>query len=224
MGFFKVDTTEDNVRDSSGSSGNWINRSGIYEVEIKAVTVNTSPGGSTYLNMWVDHKGTTQVLYRAIRVTNNDGSPNLEAKLLTKLCVVTGAVDGTELADPVSKRLPIGKDGSTEDCMVLEEFEGVPVILRMQLVYSMYDGKIQEQRIIRNFFRYEDKATASEIVNAKEFGKQFAMEEEKADTVTYKDGLTQEDVDEWKKNRAKGTIKENKPSQGFTSKRRFGKD
>ena len=114
-----------------------------------------------------------------MRLTNNDGSPNLGQKLFTKLCVVAGAADGGEINDPVSRMIPMGKGGEEVECMVLEDFDNVPVTIRLQMEYSMYEGKIQETKSIRNFFRYEDKATASEIVNnSEEKGKQFAAEQE----------------------------------------------
>ena len=111
--------------------------------------------------------------------------------------------------------------------MVLEDFDDVPVTIRLQMEYSMYEGKVQQTKSIRNFFRFEDKATAAEIINGTEVGKQFETEQEYADKVTYKDGLTEEDVAEWLKSQKSGAKKEDtnkKPSAGFGGqKRSFGK-
>jgi hypothetical protein len=66
----------------------------------------------------------------------------------------------------------------------------------------MWDGKIKKTMRIKNFFRAEDNASAEEIIDGdnSKFGTRYALEEEKyADNVTYKDGLTSEDVEEWKK-------------------------
>ena len=91
----------------------------------------------------------------------------------------------------------------------------------------MYEGKVQQSKSIRNFFRFEDKATAAEIVNGTDVGKQFEEEQGYADNVTYKDGLTEEDVAEWLKSLKSGAKKEDtnkKPSAGFGGqKRSFGK-
>ena len=218
MAFFTVNTTEENVKDYTGDGGKWLNKSGIYDVIIKAVIVDSTAKGSEFLNLWVEHEGQEQPIYQAMRLTNNDGSPNLGQKLFTKLCVVVGATDGGEISDPVSRMIPMGKDR--------EDFDNTPVTIRLQMEYSMYEGKIQETKSIRNFFRYEDKATASEIVNnSEEKGKQFAAEQEAADKVTYRDGLTEEDVKNYIQNQrnAKNENKDKTPSVGFGQKRSFSK-
>lgn len=226
MGFFKVNTTEDNIRDYSGDGGNYINKSGIYEVVLKSVIVDQTAKGSQFLNLWLEYNGQEQPIFQAMRLTNNDGSPNLGMKLFTKLCVIAGATDGAEIGDPVRRMVPIGKGGEEKECMVLTEFDNIPVHMRVQMEYSMYDGKIQQQKLVRNFFRYEDKATASEIINdSEEKGKQYNEEAEFAEKISYKDGLTEEDIAAWQKeNRSgkKGSSEEKKPAAGFT-KRTFGK-
>ena len=85
----------------------------------------------------------------------------------------------------------------------------------------------QETKIVRNFFRYEDKATAAEIVdNSEQKGVQYEKELEYAHVDSYKDGLTEEDIIEWKKQRKSGKkegTSDNKPSAGFGQKRTFSK-
>lgn len=227
MAFFKIDTSEENVKDYSGDGGKWLNKSGIYDVIIKAVIVDTTAKGSEYLNLWIEYEGQLQPLYQAMRLTNNDGSVNLGQKLFTKFCIVAGSESGGEVNDPVSRMIPMGKGGEEIECMVLEDFDDVPVTIRLQMEYSMYEGKVQQNKSIRNFFRFEDKATAAEIINGTEVGKQFEAEQEYADKVTYKDGLTEEDVAEWLKSQKSGAKKEDtnkKPSAGFGGqKRSFGK-
>jgi hypothetical protein len=227
MAFFKVDTNEENVKDYSGDGGKWLNKSGIYDVIIKAVIVDTTAKGSEFLNLWLEYEGQEQPIYQAMRLTNNDGSPNLGQKLFTKFCVAAGAESGSEVNDPVSRMIPMGKGGEEIECMVLEDFDDTPITIRLQMEYSMYEGKVQQTKSIRNFFRFEDKATASEIVNnSEEKGKQFEAEQEYADKVTYKDGLTEEDVAEWLKAQRSGKKEDSnkKPSAGFGSgKRTFGK-
>ena len=77
MAFFKIDTSEENVKDYSGDGGKWLNKSGIYDVIIKAVIVDTTAKGSEYLNLWIEYEGQLQPLYQAMRLTNNDGSVTL---------------------------------------------------------------------------------------------------------------------------------------------------
>ena len=223
MGFFKVDTNEENIRDYSGSGSVYINKSGIYDIVIKAVIVDKTPKGSEHLNLWIEHQGQEQALFQAMRLTNNDGSPNLGAKLFTKLAVILGATNGQEIADPVARMLPIGKGGEERECMVLEDFDDMPVKVRIQMQYSIFDGKIQQNKVVRNFYRFEDNATASEIINdVKEKGKQYEIEAETADKVDYKDGLTEEEVQAWLKERRSGRQEEDKkPTQ--STRRTFGK-
>ena len=225
MAFRTVKTSEEHVKDYTGDGGNYLNKSGMYEVVIKAVIVDSSPSGSEYLNLWVEYNGQEQPIFQAMRLTNNDGSENLGAKLFTKLCVIAGATDGAEIPDPVTRMIPIGEKGAEKECRVLEIFDDTPVHLRLQMEYGMYEGKVQERKNIRNFFRFEDKATAAEIINETEVGKQYEQELEYADKITLKDGLTEEDVAEWEKNRRKGDSNKKeepkKPAGGFGGKR-FG--
>lgn len=225
MAFFKVSTNEEHIKDYTGEGSKYINQSGMYEVILKAVIADATANGSQFLNLWFEYQGQDQPIFQAIRITNNDGTANFGQDLFNKLCIVCGATGEDEIPDPVSRNIPIGKGGEEKECMVLEIFDNIPVIMRIQMEYGMYDGKIQERKNIRNFFRLEDKATASEIVNNTDKGKQYAIELEKyADDVTYKDELTPEDIVEWKKNRKSGTKEDTtkKPSGGFGGKR-FGK-
>lgn len=221
MAFYKTSTDEENVRDYNGNSS-YINTSGFYDIVIKDVIVDQTPNGSTFLNLWIECNGQLQPLYQAMRLTNNDGTANLGQRLFNKLCIIAGK---EEIADAVPKQIPMGKGGAMVDCMVLEDLADLPIQVRIQMEYSMYEGKIRESKVIRNFFRYEDKATASEIVNNAEFGKQYEKEAKYAEKVSYKDGLTEEDVAQYLKDRRSNKKQETdkKPANGFSQKRVFGK-
>ena len=221
MGFFTVKTDEETVRDYSGDGGAYISKSGIYEIVIKSVIVDKTQNGSEFLNLWFEHQGQDQIIFQAMRLTNNDGSANLGAKLFNKLCVIADFGEGKEIQDPTPRMLPIGKGGEEKECMVLTEFDDMPVKIRVQFEYRIYEGKIQENKIVRNFFRFTDNATASEIVNnSEEMGKQYEKEAEMADKVTYKDGLTEEDVQQWLKDRRSGKKEAEKKPSG-TGRRSF---
>lgn len=222
MGFFKVSTEQDRVKDSTG--GNYITKSGIYEVNLKHVLVNVSPNGSQSIDLNLDYNGQNQTIWGAIRLTNNDGKENFEAVNFNKLCIVTGHADGEEIADPVEVNLPIGKAGEMKNCLELEQFRDNPVFVRVQMEYQVYNDEIRESKRIKNFFRFTDKATAQEIVNNINIGNQFIEEEKIADNVTYRDDLTEEDIKEWKKNRGKKE-KDTTPSESnsFSKRRTFGK-
>ena len=222
MAFFKVETTDENIRDS-GDNGSYLNKSGMYEVLVKYACVEQSKNGSMFINLWVEYAGLLQPIFQAMRITNNDGSPNFGAKLFTKLCVVAG-IEG-DVDDPVDTELPIGKQGEMKECKLLEQFCDLPLFIHLRMEYSLYEGKIQQARVIRNVFRYEDKASASEIINdSEDKGKQYNSELEYCTKTIYKDGLEEEDIKEWLKDLKDNKSEEKKKeSKGFGQKRSFGK-
>lgn len=210
MAFFTVNTNEENVKDYTGG-GKYLNKSGIYEIIIKNAFVEVSANGSQSISLFIEYEGQPQVIYNAIRLTNNDGTPNLGQALFNKLAVICGANEGSIIADPVSIELPIGKNNTMKECSVLEDFNDMPVYIHLHMEYSMYEGKIQERKNIRNFFRVPDKATAAEIINNTEFGLQYEKELQYADKTTYKNDLTEEDIVEWVKNRGNKDKEETPP-------------
>lgn len=228
MAFFNVKTDEESLKEQSSGNSKWINKSGMYEVVIEQAIVSTSDNGATSVDLWILHEDQPQMLFGAFGITNNDGSPNYGAKLFNKFCIVCGAVeDGQEIGDPVLKELPIGKGGAVKECLVLEEFEKVPVILRIQMEYSIYNSKIQERKKIRNVFEYSTKATADEMINKVDIGNKYNIEYELCSENYYKDDLTEEDIIKWKKDKMKGSSSKTKeePATGktFGQKRLFGK-
>lgn len=222
MSFFKISTSEENVRDYNGNGGNFLNKSGMYEIIIKNVIADVSPNGSQRINLFIEYNGQDQMIFNAMTLTKNDGTPaSVGTAMFNKMAIVLGADENTEIEDPVQMELPIGKGGEMKMCSVLEQFNDSPIIIRLQMQYSLYDGKIQERKVIRNFFRVTDKATASEIVNNVDTkGSQYHTEEEYADKTDYQDNLTEEDIANWIKNGRTSVKEDTKPTFG---KRTFGK-
>lgn len=227
MSFFKA-STDKKVLQQGGS--NHITKSGFYPVTILAPVVSKSNNGSTSIDMFVDSNGQKQIVYGNLRITNNDGSDNaIGSKVFNQLVIIA---DLDEVSDPVATELPIGKNGSMKDADVLEDLCDLDVIMRVQMEYSAYKGNIQEKKVIKAFFRATDNATAEEIVKGEGIGDGFAKEQKYADSVTYKDNLTEADITEWiAAQRPKGTAnggageaegKKTAPSFG-SKKKRFGK-
>jgi hypothetical protein len=131
---------------------------------------------------------------------------------------------------PIEAELPIGKDGTSKDAAVLEDLADLEYLIRVQMEYSVHEGSIQEKKVVKGFYRAEDKASAEEIVNESEPGKQYDKDEKYFDSVTYKDGLDEAAIEKWiAAGRPKGTgggaskgtsEKAEKPS--FGTKRKFG--
>lgn len=232
MGFFKASTEQDDVKDG-GNGGRYISESGIYEVTIEALIVDVNEKGARTLNMYVEYNGQKQMIFNAMRLENNDLSTNFGAKLFNKLCIIA---DIEDVEDPVDMPLPIGKGEEVKECKVLEQFCGMPVKVRIQMEYKIYEGNMQENKLVRNFFRYEDNATAAEIVNdvpafiegeeqESFIGKQFSIEEPKSTTSIY-ENVSEEDVKAWiagGRGRNNKKTETAKPKAGFASQRKFGK-
>ena len=224
MSFRKASRKAEDVKQSGG---NYINKSGIYPVHIIAPIVSESQGGSVSVDMYVEHNCQKQTVYGNLRVTNNDGSDNaIGAKIFNQLMIIA---DLEDVADPIEAELPIGKKDAMKDCAVLEDLADMDVLMRVQMEYGAYNGSITEKKIIKAFYRDGDNATAEEIVNDRDFGKGYEADQKYVDNITYKDGITPEQVEQWiKDKRPKGTAGEGASSDakapGFAKKKkRFGK-
>ena len=198
---FRVNTSKEAVEETSGSS--YISKSGIYDVEIAFASLDVSKNGAESVNFNLNYNGNSQTIYGPY-VTNKDGNVNeIGAKLINKLAIVSGMDDGDEF-EIEEETHNVGKDNKPQEFAVITNFSELPIKIRLQEEYSINPKKneIQKRLVVKNFFRAEDNASAKEIIDGdnSKFGTHYALEEEKyADNVTYKDGLTSEDVEEWKK-------------------------
>lgn len=196
----KINTSADAVKDSTGMS--FIGKTGIYDVTINFASLDVSKGGAESVVFNLDYNGQSQTIYGTY-ITDKEGNVlDIGMGLINKLGVISGLDDGDEL-DVEEETHKVGKDQKDQDFQVITNFSGLPCKIRIQMEYSLYNGEIQERKVIRNFFR-EDGASAQEIVNDSEVGKQHALELEKYSSVdSYRDELTSEQVEEWKANRSK---------------------
>lgn len=218
------------AEDVKQGGSNFINSSGVYEVEIKAAFVSVSNGGSTSVDLFVDHNGQDQVIYGNLRITNNDGSRNeIGSKIFNQLLIISGIDD---VSDPVDGELPIAEKGKMKDVPILEDLSDIKILMRIQMEYGAWNGNITEKKIIKGFFRAEDKATAEEIVNDTNHGEGYEKESKYFSNVTYNDNMTEKEVSQWiKDKRPKGTATDSYSEDSNSSKnppkfgsKRFGKD
>ena len=196
---FAISKSKDAVAETSGSS--YISKSGLYPVTIDFVSIATSKNGAQSLNFNITHDGNAQTIYGQT-IVNTDGKPNdIGMKFLNKLGIVCGMDEGDEL-DVEEEEHAVGKDSKVQTFAVIQQFSNQDVIMHLQEEYTEYKGEIRKAMVIRNIFR-ADKATAEEIVNDSDIGKRYAETEAKyATTVSYKDGLTPERIEEWKASKA----------------------
>jgi hypothetical protein len=196
---FAISKSKDAVAETSGSS--YISKSGLYPLTIDFVSIATSKNGAQSLNFNITHDGNPQTIYGQT-IVNTDGKPNdIGMKFLNKLGIVCGMDEGDEL-DVEEEEHAVGKDSKVQTFAVIQQFSNQDVIMHLQEEYTEYKGEIRKAMVIRNIFR-ADKATAEEIVNDSDIGKRYSETEAKyATTVSYKDGLTPERIEEWKASKA----------------------
>lgn len=175
------------------TGGNYISKSGLYDVTIKSVIVDTNNKGSNTLSLYVNYNGQDQVLYSLIRLTNNDGTPSFQLPLFNDLCIISG-VDS--IGDPSEETLPIGKSGADKEVAVLEDLSDIEVKLWIQQEFKIYDGSMRESKNLLGIYT-TDGTSADEILNESPSGVRLAKKAKYHEVISYKEGATPELVEEW---------------------------
>ena len=194
MAFFNANIQE--AAKVAGGSGNYVSKSGIYDVTIKAVTVEANDKGARSLSFFftIGESEDIQRLYSAIRLENNDGSASYQAKAFHQLLHIS---DLESIADPIETELPIGKDKAPVKVLMLEELCDVECKLGVKFEYSVWQGNISEKKHIVGVYR-ADGAHSSELLDDSiPVGTTLEKDLAYADKTTYRDGLTEEDVSKW---------------------------
>ena len=194
MAYFVVETSEEAVKEET--TGNYINSSGMYDVALEAMWVDTNEKGARTIGLLVTYNDTIQPIYAAFRLDNNDGTPNFEQQMFNKFLICCGV---ESLNEPEMADLPIGKGKADKEVPVFTDSEllGVEITLRIAMEYGKYNGNVTERKKVRGVYRVSDKATASEIVNNAEAGKQYEKDMVYAQKDIYRDNLTETEVTEW---------------------------
>ena len=178
------------------SGGGYLSKSGIYDVTIKFASVDTSKNGALSVNFNLDYNGNDQTIYGPY-IQDNAGNPlEIGIGLVNKLSVIAGLEDGQE-PTVEEETHAVGKDKTEKEFQVITDYTDLPIKIRLQEEYSINPNtnEIQKRMVVKSFFR-ADGASAEEIVNDTEIGKRLALEEERySSNITFKDNLTQEDVD-----------------------------
>jgi len=227
MALFSTKRDAESVKESGGGNSKYINKPGIYDIDVLATFVSQKPGSkSLVIDFFIEYQEQQQPLYGNLRIFNNDGNENkIGAATFNKLLVI---LDEDEAADPEEATLPIGKDSADKDVAIIPNLTDFSVKMWVAIEYGKYNGSITEKKVIRNFYRAEDGASAEEIVNEAEPGRQYAKDLEYLENsdnkgYVYKDGVTAEEVEKWiADGRPKGTDTAQAPKPSFT-KKRFGK-
>lgn len=203
------------IKDTGG--GGYINKSGIYEVVLNYVQVQETKNGAYQLNFNVTNGGMDQTIYGPI-LLGKDGKVNeITQNLLNRLCIIAGMDDGQEIETETAE-FPVGKDQKLTEMEIIPELVDLPLMMRVQMEYSLWNNNIQERKSVKAFYR-EDGATAAEAETGEDIGKRLAIDKEKyASNVTYRDNLTEEDVKAWIQERMNSNAGSSKPTTPSTTK------
>lgn len=203
----------------TGNGGGFINNSGIYDITLNYVQVADTKNGAKQLNFNVTHQGQDQTIYGPILFSKEGKLNEITNGLLNRLCIVAGMEDGQDI-ETEEAEYPVGKDQKMMEMTVIPELADLELKMRVQMEYSKWQENIQERKAIKAFYR-EDGATAAEAESGEGIGTQLALHQEKyASNVTYKDGLTADDVEAWKKARfAKAEENKDAPKAKSSAKR-----
>jgi len=218
---FKVTTNPEAVKESGGGAS-FIGSSGIYDTTITFASLDVSTNGAESVNFNLDYNGNSQTIYGPY-VTNTNGDTNeIGAALINKLAIIAGMTDGDDF-EIENETHAVGKDNKEQEFAVITNFSDLAIKIRLQEEYYIPEkgakkGEIQKRMVIKSFFR-EDGASAEEIVNETEIGKRLALETEKyAKNITYKNGLTEEDITTWYEAKKSGGSKTPTPKKAAAKK------
>jgi hypothetical protein len=214
---FKINTDKSVISESAGSS--FINGSGVFDVSVNFASIGVSKSGAEQFVFNLDYKGSSQTIYGPYYkgTTANGGKfSDIAVGLYTTLGVIVGLTDGEQFTTEVESH-KVGKEQKEVELDVIQELTDKVIKIQVQAEFSIYQGEIKENLVLRSFFR-EDGASAEEILNDGEVGKRLAMVEEKyASNVSYKDGITAEQATEWKANKRSGGSASSVPAAKTTA-------
>lgn len=194
---FKVSAKTEDIRDTGSNAS--ILRNGVHPVTLQFASVVETKNKALQLNLNVLSGGKSFVLYGPI-IQNTTGAANsIGMSLVHKLSIIAGLSEGENISTE-EQTVPVGKDNTPTELNIIPQFSDLDCFIHIQEEYSRYNNEIRENFRIRNVFN-DKGASADEIIRDSEddMGKQMAITVEKfVENVTYSDGVTAEEVAEWK--------------------------
>ena len=187
-----ISTKQEDIRDGGGSL-DFIAGEGIFPVTLNFVSIAETKNKAKTVNFNFDYKGKPQTIYGPVIVNTNGQQNAIGMSIINKLGVIAGLGDGDDLTIEEETH-NVGKDNTPTEFDVITDFSDADVFLHVVREYSRYNGEIRRSLSIRNVFR-DDKASASEIENKSEIGKQFALSEANYCKPVYRDGVTPEEAE-----------------------------
>ena len=191
--------------------GGYITESGIYELTLKHAEVKGTKNGATQINYIFD-----KTMSYGNTVVGKDGNPTFGMGILEGLAAT---LSEESLSDP--EPTPVKFKTETKDLMCIPELENVSVKAWVAFSYSRYNDDISEKVAIKRFYRVGDGASGTEVLTGENIGTQIAKDEKYASETKYEDGITAEEVADWKKaNAGKNSKSKGNAAKdaGFTAK------
>ena len=214
-------------------SGNSIPTSGVYDITLKAVTLDLSPWGTKNVGLYIEVDGQPRMMYSVLDLGPDDmsGLEDWKVKAYEKawnvfdhMCVVAG-IDPNDLTETETMSLPIGKDKAMKDVEVFPEFEDKEIKAWFKFeYYKSKTGDIKEKVVLKEVFTPEG-LSGDEVLRGETEPVRLEKLSKYINDVSYKSELTKEIVDEWIANGRKSgsnatTTPRKVPSFG---KKTFGK-
>lgn len=185
MAFLQV--KQDSVAKEGGSS--YIQTSGIYPLNLKHCEVVNTTNGAVQVNYFFD-----KIMSYGNGILKIDGQPSFGYKILEALAATLGE-EG--LSDPEPTTVQFKKGAKELPC--IPELNDVDVKAWIQFKYRMYKGEIQEDVVVKRFYRASDGASGSEVLSGEDIGERIGKDTEFSKAIIYEDGVTEEAVAAWKK-------------------------
>lgn len=179
-----VEETEDYQGNSKG-----LYSSGLFEdVEIVACWLNKSPDSkSESLGLLLAKDGKQEIVFSALKITNNDGSTNeIGQGSIHQLCIAAGLEDGINSLDEEpndTMEVAIGKKGAMQEVQVFSQLCGITVSYVKINNYYEYNSNIMQGVNFTVWYENETKRSAGEYAESLkgedvEFGRKYAKDVE----------------------------------------------
>lgn len=197
-----------NTTNNSSNTQSWINKSGVYPFIIDYIRVQEYKTGSKGFSITgrLPNSDSQTIIYGSVFEKADGNISVIGYNALSEIQTVFGLQDLT-----LENKTVQTFDGGTMDIDVFKEIQNKKCYIKVVKEWSNYNNKIRSKLNYSTIFRYDDKATALEIFEKKDFGSKYKYFEDnpsKASAEKYSDGLTEKDINEFLESKKQPTTEE----------------
>jgi len=175
-------------------SGDYIQTSGIYDLNLKHVEIVETKNGAYQANYFFN-----KVMSYGNNVISTQGEPTFGYKILESLAAIIGE---EALSDPEPTTVTFKAGDKELNC--IPELNDIDIKAWIQFKYRVWNGEIREDVIVKRFYRASDGANGKEVLSGEDIGTRLSKDIAVASENVYEDGTTPESVAAWKAAKAKG--------------------